>query len=399
MWKGAGQVVDGVVGASVGTLKTWMGGIGDVFDMLMGKSAEVQKQAKQAKASQDVIAAGRNALPQINSDYMPDEGMMQTAAAAQETSQATADAAAHAQELSTNIQQTGQTTQATTDYMKQLQTVVGQVPAQAGAAFSNMGEQSAAAAQAIHTNMQQIPAQTQATFQQLPPMAQQGTDGMVQEFSQLAAKCQPGGNAFVQGANDWGQRAHQAIATWAEQMASTVENKLSSAWGRISSQFSAGLNVNVTTSGGASIAANATGGIYRKGAFLTTFAEDSAEAAIPLDGSSRAISLWRQAGEMLGVLPKNMQGILPPDVNTTAELAAPPTEAQVAAAPVAREPYREAGDVKIEYKPTITVQGGAGSEIVHQIQDILNQGKDDLKALVLQVLREQQIKERRTSFA
>ena len=101
---------------------------------------------------------------------------------------------------------------------------------------------------------------------------------------------------------------------------------------------------------------------------------------------------------MLGVLPKNMQGILPADINTTAELAAPPTEAQVAAAPVAREPYREAGDVKIEYKPTITVQGGAGSEIVHQIQDILSQGKDDLKALVLQVLREQQIKERRTSF-
>lgn len=398
-WKGAGQVVDGVVGASVGTLKTWMGGIGDVFDTLMGKSAEVQKQAEQAKASQDVIAAGRNALPQINSDYMPDEGMMQTAAAAQQTSQATAEAATHAQELSANVQQTGQATQVTTDYMQQLQTVVGQVPAQAGAAFSDMGEQSAAAAQAINTNMQQIPAQTQATFEQLPPMAQQGTDAMVQEFSQLATKCQPGGNAFVQGANDWGQRAHAAIATWAEQMASTVENKLSSAWGRISSQFSAGLNVNVTTSGGASIAANATGGIYRKGAFLTTFAEDSAEAAIPLDGSSRAISLWRQAGEMLGVLPKNMPGILPPDINTTAELAAPPTEAQVAAAPVAREPYHEARDVKIEYKPTITIQGGAGSEVVHQIQDILSQGKDDLKALVLQVLREQQIKERRTSFA
>lgn len=386
-WKGAGQVVEGTLGATIGTLKTWMGGISDVFDMLMGKSAEVQKQAEQAKASQDVVAAGRNALPQINSDYLPDEGMMQTAAAAQETSQATAEAATHAQELSANVQQTGQATQATTDCMKQLQTVVGQVPAQA------------AAAQAINTNMQQIPTQTQVAFQQLPPMAQQGTDGMVQEFSQLAAKCQPGGNAFVQGANDWGQRAHQAIATWAEQMASTVENKLSSAWGRISSQFNAGLNVNVTTSGGASIAANATGGIYRKGAFLTTFAEDSAEAAIPLDGSSRAISLWRQAGEMLGVLPKNMQGILPPDINTTAELAAPPTEAQVAAAPVAREPYREAGDVKIEYKPTISIQGGAGSEVVHQIQDILSQGKDDLKALVLQVLREQQIKERRTSFA
>lgn len=398
-WKGAGQVVEGVVGTTLGTIKTLAGGIGDLLDTLMGKTAEVQQQAEQAQARQDAIAAGRNALPQINADYIPDGGMMQTAAAAQQTAQATAEASTHAQELSVNVQQTGQAAQATTDYMQQLQTVVGQVPVQAGTAFSGMGEQSAAAAQAINTNLQQIPAQTQATFGQLPPMAQQGTDGMAQEFSQLAAKCQPGGDAFVQGANDWGQKAHAAIADWADQMASTVESKLSSAWTRISSQFSAGLNVNVTTSSGASIAANATGGIYRKGAFLTTFAEDSAEAAIPLDGSSRAVSLWRQAGEMLGVLPKNMQGILPPDINTTAELAAPPTEAQVAAAPVAREPYREAGDVKIEYKPTITIQGGAGSEVVHQIQDILSQGKDDLKALVLQVLREQQIKERRTSFA
>lgn len=53
--------------------------------------------------------------------------------------------------------------------------------------------------------------------------------------------------------------------------------------------------------GGSEIAANAEGGIYRKGAFLTTFAEDSAEAAIPLDGSPRAIGLWQKAGEILGI--------------------------------------------------------------------------------------------------
>lgn len=57
--------------------------------------------------------------------------------------------------------------------------------------------------------------------------------------------------------------------------------------------------------GGQEIAENARGGIYRKGAFLTTFAEDSAEAAIPLDGSPRAIGLWQKAGEILGVGQKN----------------------------------------------------------------------------------------------
>lgn len=55
--------------------------------------------------------------------------------------------------------------------------------------------------------------------------------------------------------------------------------------------------------GGDDISSNASGGIYRKGAFLTTFAEESPEAAIPLDGSRRAISLWQQAGQMLGMLP------------------------------------------------------------------------------------------------
>ena len=49
------------------------------------------------------------------------------------------------------------------------------------------------------------------------------------------------------------------------------------------------------------VAHNAAGGIYSKGAFLTTFAENSPEAAIPLDKSARAINLWTQAGEMLGM--------------------------------------------------------------------------------------------------
>lgn len=68
-----------------------------------------------------------------------------------------------------------------------------------------------------------------------------------------------------------------------------------------SAQMSAGMGSFRMIEGGASVASNATGGIYGKGAFLTTFAEQSAEAAIPLDGSARAVSLWQKAGDMLGV--------------------------------------------------------------------------------------------------
>lgn len=60
-----------------------------------------------------------------------------------------------------------------------------------------------------------------------------------------------------------------------------------------------------TVSVGGAPAANYEGGIYKRGAFLTTFAERSPEAAIPLDNSQRAKDLWRQAGEMLGLLPQN----------------------------------------------------------------------------------------------
>lgn len=49
------------------------------------------------------------------------------------------------------------------------------------------------------------------------------------------------------------------------------------------------------------VAHNAEGGIYER-PLLTTFAEDGPEAAIPLDGSHRALTLWREAGRRLGAL-------------------------------------------------------------------------------------------------
>ena len=61
--------------------------------------------------------------------------------------------------------------------------------------------------------------------------------------------------------------------------------------------------VNFITGGGGEVAHNARGGIYQKGAFLTTFAEEGPEAAIPLDGSQRAKDLWYTAGNIMGLMP------------------------------------------------------------------------------------------------
>ena len=64
----------------------------------------------------------------------------------------------------------------------------------------------------------------------------------------------------------------------------------------------AAVNAAVASIPTATPAANYAGGIYKRGAFLTTFAEKSPEAAIPIDNSQRARDLWLRAGQMLGTL-------------------------------------------------------------------------------------------------
>lgn len=100
------------------------------------------------------------------------------------------------------------------------------------------------------------------------------------------------------------------------------------------------------TSSGDDVSENARGGIYQRGAFLTTFAEDSAEAAIPLDGSARAISLWQQAGAALGVMPKTPQRM---------------------SAGTAKAPSYSNSSITLDFRPTINVQGGGDvADVVRQ---------------------------------
>ncbi|WP_444320698.1 phage tail tape measure protein [Megasphaera sp.] len=95
--------------------------------------------------------------------------------------------------------------------------------------------------------------------------------------------------------------------------------------------------ISEVTGGGDDVGENAKGGIYQRGAFLTTFAEDSAEAAIPLDGSARAISLWQQAGAALGVMPRTPQRM---------------------STGTAKAPVYSNSSITLDFRPTINVQGG-----------------------------------------
>ena len=73
--------------------------------------------------------------------------------------------------------------------------------------------------------------------------------------------------------------------------------------------FIKGGDSQAAAAGGKKIGGNAKGGIYGRGAFLTWFAEDSEEAAIPIDGSQRAKSLWVRTGQMMGLLPDSKSAI------------------------------------------------------------------------------------------
>lgn len=101
------------------------------------------------------------------------------------------------------------------------------------------------------------------------------------------------GAAFVAAAGQWASEAYESIMNWIRQLPGAISDTISSAWANIKATFSAGFSVGVHE--------NAIGGIYGQGSFLTTFAERSPEAAIPIDGSPRSIGLWERTGRLLGV--------------------------------------------------------------------------------------------------
>lgn len=111
---------------------------------------------------------------------------------------------------------------------------------------------------------------------------------------------------------------------------------------------------------------NARGGIYDK-PILTTFAEEGAEAAIPLDGSDRAKRLWEQTGEMLGMLPTGSRdGALLAGVSNGKESPG-------------------SSNIQLSFSPNITIKGNAEREDVQQALAI---SMEELKEMLIQIQRE-----------
>lgn len=123
------------------------------------------------------------------------------------------------------------------------------------------------------------------------------------------------------------------------------------------------VNYNQSIGSAPDVAANAAGGIYNQGSFLTTFAENSPEAAIPIDGSRRALGLWQETGRRLGAL--NASGIAPQKSGTRS--------------------------TTINFAPQITIQGNADKSTM---ESAMKDAMSDLRRMLKDIQRD----ERRLSY-
>lgn len=123
------------------------------------------------------------------------------------------------------------------------------------------------------------------------------------------------------------------------------------------------VNYNQSIGSTPAVAANAAGGIYNQGSFLTTFAEDSPEAAIPIDGSRRALGLWQETGRRLGAL--NASGIAPQKSGTRS--------------------------TTINFAPQITIHGNADKSTM---ESAMKDAVSDLRRMLKDIQRD----ERRLSY-
>ena len=114
------------------------------------------------------------------------------------------------------------------------------------------------------------------------------------------------GQTFISMAIEWGRDAVNGLIDGFLSLPGRLRGIISNAWESAKAGFDKGV-----AAGSGGVKQNASGGIYGRGAFLTTFAERSPEAAIPIDGSQRAAGLWTRTGEMLGLLKHGTAAALP----------------------------------------------------------------------------------------
>ncbi len=133
------------------------------------------------------------------------------------------------------------------------------------------------------------------------------------EFQKALQAAQENGYAIPDGIAEHMEGNTQAIDTAVTALFNHTQAQLDRAFAnlKVNGSVSVQLGLNSFTarqyqnrSGSGEVAHNARGGLIAEPT-LSWFAEEGPEMAIPLDGSNRALSLWREAGQLLGAYESN----------------------------------------------------------------------------------------------
>ena len=178
----------------------------------------------------------------------------------------------------------------------------------------------------------------------------------------IITNCDSAGSTFIEKAKSWGSAALEGIINMFSDLPGRITEIAVNAWNSAKDYLSNKLtNIKSAVEAGKQagtyqgVAHNASGGIYGKGAFLTTFAEDSGESAIPHTPNARNINLLAKTNEILG----NPLG---------------------------------AGGVTANFSPTININGNADQS---QLQQTVKDAMHDFRRMMEDMLRNQ----RRLSYA
>lgn len=203
-------------------------------------------------------------------------------------------------------------------------------------------------------------------FMQLPGRIIQAIEELPDDVMSVFVSCESAGSTFISEASSWGSQAVDGIIQWFSDLPGRLTAFVSSAWesakaavGNFKIGFQAGND-------GENPDTNAYGGIYPRGEFITTFAEKSPEAAIPLDGSHRSISLWEKTGSMIGAFDSKNRLSVPAN-------------------------GRKETNISVDFKPTITIQGNADETV---IQNTMQLTMNQLKRMLQEIKRD----ERRVAY-
>lgn len=155
------------------------------------------------------------------------------------------------------------------------------------------------------------------------------------EFQETLSNMEKGGTYIPDAVAAGIEKGKDSVDVAVDSLYNHTQSKLDSMFSKMSVNTSVDLIVSGTNryaaqnSGGkGTVIGHAEGGIFDTPHF-GVFAEDGKEAFIPLDGSKHAVSIWRQAGEELGVIeghaqPSKITGDVVED-NTSNQIVYSPT--------------------------------------------------------------------------